>query len=68
MIETFNFTSITLITDKYEGIIIDNSTIPHLLEDFEKEIVNILNNVVNKKLLWIKLPIIKSDFIPILIK
>lgn len=68
MIETFNFTSITLLTDNYEGVIIDNATIPHILEDFEKEIVNILDNLEDKKLLWIKLPIIKSDFIPILTK
>ncbi|MGK0256324.1 MAG: 8-oxo-dGTP diphosphatase [Arcobacteraceae bacterium] len=68
MIETFDFTSITLLTDNYEGVIIDNATIPHILEDFEKEIVNILDNLEDKKLLWIKLPIIKSDFIPILTK
>jgi 8-oxo-dGTP diphosphatase len=68
MIETFNFTSITLVTDNYEGVTIDNSTMPNILEDFEKEIVNILDNLEDKKLLWIKLPIIKSDFIPILTK
>jgi 8-oxo-dGTP diphosphatase len=68
MIETFSFTQVSLITDNYEGITIDNTTIPQELELFEQEILNIINNIENKKLLWIKLPIEKSHFIPLLTK
>jgi len=68
MIKSFDFTDINLITDNYEGITIDNSTIPHLIEDFEKELITIIDKLENKRLLWIKIPITKSDFIPLLTK
>jgi len=68
MQESFEFTSINLITDNYEGITIDHSTIPHHLDEFEEELSIIIKNLENKKLLWIKIPISKSDFIPILTK
>lgn len=58
----------TLIDDKYEGITIDNSTIPKSLEVFEKELVNILDNSEDKKLLWIKVPLGQVTIIPILTK
>jgi len=68
MIKSFDFTDINLITDNYEGITIDNSTIPHLIEDFEKELITIIDKLKNIRLLWIKIPIAKSDFIPLLTK
>ena len=68
MIEKFDFTNITLISDNYEGITIDNSSIPHLVDEFEKELIKIITNLENKRLLWIKIPITKSDFIPMLTK
>jgi hypothetical protein len=48
MSETFNFTSINLITDNYNGITIDNSTIPNDIKEFEKELINIIENLNNK--------------------
>ncbi len=66
MTEQYDFTSINLITDNYDGIIIDNTTIPNNVKEFEKEIINILENIQNKKLLWIKVPIEKSNIIPLL--
>jgi len=68
MTENFDFTNIRLITDNYDGIIIDNKTIPTLTNEFEEELSNIINNLENKKLLWIKIPIDKSELIPILTK
>jgi len=68
MQETFDFTTITLITDNYEGITIDHSTIPLDINIFEKELLNIIKNLENKKLLWVKIPIEKSSFIPLLTK
>lgn len=68
MTEEFNFTTITLIPDNYHGITIDNTSIPHILDKFEEELLAIIENLENKKLLWIKLPIEKSDFIPLLTK
>jgi len=68
MQEAFDFTSINLITDNYEGITIDNSSIPIHLDEFEREIINIVSNLSSKKLLWIKIPISRSDLIPILTK
>jgi 8-oxo-dGTP diphosphatase len=66
MQESFNFTSINLITDNYEGITIDNSTLPTCIKKFEQELITIIHGLENKKLLWIKVPINKSDFIPLL--
>jgi 8-oxo-dGTP diphosphatase len=68
MTETFNFTSINLISDKYDGITLDNSSIPNDVKIFEKELINIIENIKDKKLLWIKLPIDKSHIIPLLTK
>lgn len=68
MIEEFNFTNITLITDNYEGVTIDYDSIPHVIEEFEDEIIKIIENLEDKKLLWIKLPIEKSEYIPLLTK
>ena len=68
MQELFEFTNINLITDNYEGITIDDTTIPNHIEQFEEELIVIIDNLENKKLLWIKLPITKSDFIPLLTK
>ena len=68
MQESFDFTSINLITDNYEGITIDNSTIPLHIDEFEKELITIIDKLTNKKLLWIKIPISKSNFIPLLTK
>ena len=68
MIESFDFTNINLITDNYEGITIDNTTIPHTITEFEQELTIIIDNLENKRLLWIKIPITKSNFIPILTK
>ena len=68
MTETFNFTSINLISDKYNGITIDNSSIPNDVKAFEKELINIIENIKDNKLLWIKLPIEKSHIIPLLAK
>lgn len=58
MIETSN--------NKYDGIIVDNTTLPQNKDEFKKEIVRLLESLKNKKLIWIKLPIEKSDFIPVL--
>lgn len=68
MVEKFDFTNINLITDNYDGITIDNSTIPKNIEEFEKELIIIIQSLENKRLLWIKIPIAKSKFIPILTK
>ena len=55
------------ITDnKYDGVIVDNATLPPKKDEFKKEIVRLIESKKNKKLLWIKIPIEKSDFIPIL--
>ena len=59
---------IDLITDKYDGITIDNTTLPKNIQEFENELNTIIENVKDKKLLWIKVPIEKSELIPILTK
>jgi len=68
MTEQFSFTSINLIVDKYDGITIDNTTIPQDSLKFEHELQEIIKQLKNKKLLWIKLPIEKSELIPMLTK
>jgi len=66
MKETFEFTNLRLITDNYSGVTIDASTIPDSLEDFEQELILIIENIEEKRLLWIKVPIDNSELIPIL--
>lgn len=68
MIERYDYTNITLISDNYEGITIDNSTVPDIIDEFEQELISIIDNLKNKRLLWIKVPISKSHFIPLLTK
>lgn len=58
--------SIRLIYDKYDGVIIDSSSINENVEAFEEELLYLLTCLENKKLLWIKLPIEKSPYIPML--
>jgi 8-oxo-dGTP diphosphatase len=57
---------IVTIDDRYDGVITDNSSLPQTKDEFKKEVVRLIDNLKNKKLLWIKLPIEKSDLIPIL--
>jgi hypothetical protein len=65
MIKKFDFTMIVLENDQYDGSIIDTSTIPTDIEEFEKDLLLILENLENKKLLWIKLMIEQSSLISI---
>jgi 8-oxo-dGTP diphosphatase len=57
---------IKIIEDRYDGIIVDNSTLPETTDDFKEEIIQLIESVKNKKLLWIKIPIEKTVFIPTL--
>ena len=68
MIENFDFTKINLITDNYDGITIDNATIPNSIKEFEQELITIIQSLKNKRLLWIKITIDKSHYIPVLTK
>lgn len=66
MNEEQDFTFFDLIEDRYEGVTIECEWIEHTVAEFEKEIKNILDNLKNKKLFWIKLSIGRSDLIPVL--
>lgn len=57
---------IVTIDNRYDGVITDNSSLPQTKDKFKKEVVRLIDNLKNKKLLWIKIPIEKSDLIPIL--
>ena len=50
MIESFDFTQINLITDNYEGITIDNATIPNEIVEFEQELIIIIDKLKNYEL------------------
>jgi 8-oxo-dGTP diphosphatase len=52
--------------NKYDGVLVDNATLPENKAEFEDEIKQLIEKIKNKKLLWIKIPIEKSTFIPIL--
>ena len=68
MTKISNFTSISLTSDKYDGITIDPSTIPKDIKEFERELLSIIKNIKDKKLLWIKISIEKSHIIALLTK
>ncbi len=59
---------IRLTFDRYGGVTIDNSTIPEILDEFERKLSKVILAQNGKKLLWITLPIEKSDCVPILTK
>jgi 8-oxo-dGTP diphosphatase len=65
MTETFK--SLNLINDKYDGTTIDGTNIPESLEEFEEDLVYLINHLTDKKLLWIKLQIESSKYIPLLV-
>lgn len=68
MIENFEFTNMSLKYDQYDGITIDSSSIPNNVLEFEKDLCLIIEKIENKKLLWVKLSIEQSKFIPMLTK
>ncbi len=55
-------------SDKYGGVIINNATLPFARDEFEKEIKSLVTSLKDKKLVWIKIAIENSDFIPVLTK
>jgi len=57
-----------IIEDRYQGITVDATTLPESIDEFQKEISTLIPNLNGSKLLWIKIPIEKSDFIPVLTK
>jgi len=59
---------IEIFENKYDGITVDNATLPKGKNEFKKEIIQLIESVKNKKILWINIPVEKSDFIPILTK
>ncbi|HIP12361.1 MAG TPA: NUDIX domain-containing protein [Arcobacter sp.] len=61
-----NHTSLNITEDKYNGITIDGSNLPDNINTFEKELLKILYKNKLRNLLWIKIPIYKSNFIPLL--
>lgn len=54
--------------NKYDGVLVDNTTLPKNKDEFKEDIVQLIKSIKNKKLLWIEIPIEKSDYIPILTK
>lgn len=56
----------TIVEDRYDGVTIDYSTLPDSKEKFEAELAALLESLTGKRLLWVKIPIEKSCFIPIL--
>ena len=57
---------IEISNNAYDGVIVNNATLTPNKDEFKKEIVRLIQSLTNKKLLWISIPIEKSDFIPIL--
>jgi 8-oxo-dGTP diphosphatase len=57
---------IRTVGNRYEGIIIDHTSLPITKDIFYKELTELIESLEDKKLLWIKIPIEKSDLIPIL--
>lgn len=62
------FRSLELTNDKYDGVTINGSTIPESIEEFSEELGYLVRHLENKKLLWIKLDIENSKYIPLLTK
>jgi len=54
------------IEDRYDGVTVDNSTFPPSIDEFKEAIIHLTESLKGKRLLWVKIPTEKSDFIPIL--
>lgn len=54
------------IEDQYGGIIVEDSALIPTKDIFANEITQLIKSLINKKLLWVKIPIDKSEYIPIL--
>ena len=68
MAKIIDSTTIKLTPDRYGGMTIDSSTIPQTPDEFENKLIQIIAAQKEKKLLWIRLPIGKSNYIPFLTK
>jgi 8-oxo-dGTP diphosphatase len=52
--------------DKYGGVVINSTTLPIRKDEVIREIGSLIESLKDKKLLWIRVPIGKSDLIPVL--
>lgn len=52
--------------DKHGGITIDYTTLPDNCNHFKEQLSVLLRQMDSKKLLWVKVPVAKSEFIPFL--
>jgi 8-oxo-dGTP diphosphatase len=50
--------------NRYNGIIVEEKHLPDSKADFITEVIQLIKSFKNEKLLWIKIPIEKSEFIP----
>lgn len=57
---------LNIIEDRYEGVTIDGLVLTCTLDEFEVALETLEQNLQGKRLLWIKLPIERSDIIPLL--
>lgn len=48
---------IKTINDRYDGIIIDETTLPHTKNEFIHEIEGLIESFKHKKLIWIRITI-----------
>jgi len=54
--------------DKYDGIIIDEASLPDNVSDLKNDFISIFETAENKNLIWSKIPIEKSSLIPTLVE
>lgn len=55
-----------VIEDRYNGVIVDSNSLPQSCGQFKSELLSVIHEYKNKKLLWIKVSSDCSEFIPIL--
>jgi 8-oxo-dGTP diphosphatase len=65
LVKVSMYTSIKLTEDRYDGVIIEDSSIPQNPEALEENLKHIISEQSDKKVMWVTLPIAKSSAIPI---
>lgn len=55
-----------VIENRYNGAMVDMATLPDTCDEFKSELLSLLQSQKDKNLLWFKIPIEKSEFIPVL--
>jgi len=54
--------------DRYGGVTVDQASLPDSVDEFKEQLNTLTESLVDQKLLWVRVPASKSEFVPVLTK